>query len=119
MEFAKYYQNHFADRKCMWFHFSWVCSFSSVFSTNLQVAEYGQLMLILNHAAGFKIVFTFEGYWFYFTLQEGLITFFPHSIHYIELKKLPLTIISQPVILCKYSQKAELPKKEQKYENIA
>jgi len=40
--------------ECMWFHFSWVCSFSSVFSTNVQAAEHGlltsQLMLILNHA---------------------------------------------------------------------
>lgn len=55
MEFAKYYQKHSVDRKCIRFHFIWVGSFLSAFSTSVEAAEYelltSQLMLFLNHDA--------------------------------------------------------------------
>lgn len=54
MEFAKYYQNHSVDKKCIRFYFIWVGSFLSAFSAGVEAAEYelltSQLMFFLNHA---------------------------------------------------------------------
>lgn len=57
---------------------------------------------------GFKIVFTFEGYRFYFRPQEGLIDLFSSLSPLGLIKKASTYKYCQSVILCKYFQKAEL-----------